>query len=105
VEVDLWAWAECSSCSANRELELQLLAALYPGAKLGDLLPRLRCSSCGARPSKVMALHVRGRQIGLLDAGEDGGLARGGRMPDVATLWVTGHPCEMPDVGVGSGYV
>jgi len=91
VVMDLWAWAECAGCSANRELELQPLAASHPGAKFGDLLPRLRCSSCDARPSKVAVLDVRGRQIVLLDAGEDGGL--------VQAPWVKGHPREMPDVG------
>lgn len=87
----------CSGCESNRELVLQLLAASYPEAKLVDILPRLRCSSCGARPSKVVALDARGRQIGLLGSDEGGGRERGGRLPDVAAQWGMGNPREKPD--------
>lgn len=97
--MELWAWAECSSCHANREIVLQLLAASYPETKLVDLLPRLRCSSCGARPSRVVGLDTRGRQIGLLGSvNGGGGRDRGGRLPDVAAQWGMGNPREKTDV-------
>ena len=67
-------------------------------ARFGDLLPRLRCSSCGARPSRIVGLDTRGRQIGLLGAADGGGSDRGGRLPDVAAQWGLGHPREKTDV-------
>ena len=98
VAMELWAWAVCSSCDGNRELVLQLLGASYPEAKLRDVLPRLRCSSCGGRPSKVVALDTHGRQIGLLGSEDGGGRDKGGRLPDVQASWGMGNPRDKPDV-------
>lgn len=98
VAMELWAWAVCSGCQGNRELVLQLLAASYPEAKLGDILPRLRCSLCGVRPSRVVVLDTRDRQIGLQGSDDGGGREKGGRLPDVQASWGMGNPREKPDV-------
>jgi hypothetical protein len=53
---NLWLVVQCSGCPVLTKPPLKLMASQRPqlrAVRLSELLPRLKCTRCGARPSRV----------------------------------------------------
>jgi len=45
------AWLSLTCCKGTAYVPLRLLSGQYPRARLGDVLPRLRCKACRKPPA------------------------------------------------------
>lgn len=53
---EIWLQPQCPGCHRVVDLSCQILALKHgKGALLGDVLGRLKCSVCGAKPSLIKA--------------------------------------------------